>query len=86
MRDCGVGATLRMADPLPVQSPGNIQGVLDLLSNGLDITAPVRFTLGRPTPRLPSNENRSASWAIGQPLGICAANTVWQHHEYTGWK
>jgi hypothetical protein len=30
---------------LPVQSLGNIQGVLDLLSNGFDITAPVRAHL-----------------------------------------
>jgi hypothetical protein len=35
----------RLVDPLPVRSPGNIQGVLDLLSNGFDITAPVRAHL-----------------------------------------
>jgi hypothetical protein len=81
MRDCGVALPYaRLVDPCLCSHLGNIQGVLDLLSNGFDITAPVRAHLGRPTPRLPSNENRSASWAIGQPpFWHPAANTVWQH-------
>jgi hypothetical protein len=44
---------------------GNIQGVLDLLSNGFDITAPVRAHLRPADTTATSNENRSASWAIG---------------------
>jgi hypothetical protein len=67
---------------------GNIQGVLDLLSNGHYRTG-VRATLGRPTPRLPSNENRGAlSLAIGQPpcSGICAANTGLAINAGFGWK
>jgi hypothetical protein len=56
-----------MADPLLVRSPGNIQGVLDLFGNGLDSTAPVRAPRPADTTAT-SNENRSATWAIGQPL------------------
>jgi hypothetical protein len=61
----------RLVDLCLCSHLGNIQGVLDLLSNGFDITAPVRATLGRPTPRLPSNENRSAS------LGHRPASMFW---------
>jgi hypothetical protein len=72
MRDCGVALPYaRLVDLCLRSHLGNIQGVLDLLSNGLDITAPVRATLGRPTPRLPSNENRSAS------LGHRPASMFW---------
>jgi hypothetical protein len=68
MRDCGVALPYaRLVDPCLCSR--NIQGVLDLLS-GFDITAPVRAT-GRPTPRLPSNENRSAS------LGHRPASMFW---------
>jgi hypothetical protein len=41
MRDCGVALPYAM---LTLQHLG-IQGVLDLLSNGFDITAPVQFHL-----------------------------------------
>jgi hypothetical protein len=46
MQDCGVALpTQELVDPLPAVL-GNIQGVLDLLRNGFDITAPVVPTLG----------------------------------------
>jgi hypothetical protein len=66
----------RLVDPLPVQSPGNIQGVLDL---PMDLTHQSVPTLGRPTPRLPSNENRSASLGHRPAYVLVCCNTVWQH-------
>jgi hypothetical protein len=82
------GATqARLVDPLPVRSPWQYSGVLDLLSNGFAI-APVRATLARPTPRLPSNENRSASLGHRQPhvLASVLPAGLASMGNHTGWK
>jgi hypothetical protein len=86
MRDCGVALPYaRLVDPC-LSPPCNIQGVLDLLSNGLDITAPVRATPRPADTTATSNENRSAS------LGHRPASMFWHLltqfgsiNEHTGW-
>jgi hypothetical protein len=57
----------------------------------MDLTLPHQSvpTLGRPTPRLPSNENRSAPPGPSASLHVLASVLPTQFgsiNEYTGWK